>query len=83
MCGFVGFSSLERDISSSENINTLKILTKSLSHRGPDEEGFYVSKHANFGHRRLIIIDPENGKQPMSFKYKDNIYTIVYNRTVI
>lgn len=79
MCGFVGFTNLNKDISSPENTNTLKILTRSLSHRGPDEEGFYISKHTNLGHRRLIIIDPETGKQPMSFKYEDNTYTIVYN----
>lgn len=79
MCGFVGFSNLNRDISSSENVNTLKLLTKSLSNRGPDEEDLYISKHINLGHRRLIVLDPENGKQPMSFKYNNNIYTIVYN----
>lgn len=79
MCGFVGFSNLKHDISSSENVQNLKILTKSLAHRGPDEEGFFISKHTNLGHRRLIIIDPENGKQPMSCKYSDNTYTIVYN----
>ena len=32
-----------------------------------------------FGHKRLIVIDPEGGKQPMSFKYNGNTYTIVYN----
>ena len=33
----------------------------------------------NFGHRRLSVIDIENGKQPMSYKFNDNTYTIVYN----
>ena len=79
MCGFVGFSNLKRDISSSENRIILNKLTRSLSHRGPDEEGFYTSCHVNLGHRRLIIIDHENGKQPMSFKHNENTYTIVYN----
>ena len=32
-----------------------------------------------FGHKRLIVIDPEGGKQPMSFKFNENTYTIVYN----
>ena len=79
MCGFVGFTNLNSNLSSSEEIHTLKVLTKSLAHRGPDEEGFYISEHANLGHRRLIIIDPENGKQPMSCSYNDTNYTIVYN----
>lgn len=76
LCGFVGFCNLNHNISSDENI---KILNNSLTHRGPDEEYYYSSEHINLGHRRLIILDAENGKQPMSFKYKDNLYTIVYN----
>lgn len=79
MCGFVGYCNFNHDLSSEECAHTLKILTDSLSHRGPDEEDFFISKHINLGHRRLIIIDPENGKQPMSCKYDDNTYTIVYN----
>lgn len=54
-------------------------MTKALAKRGPDEENFYIGEHINLGHRRLIIIDPENGKQPMSFTYNENTYTIVYN----
>lgn len=79
MCGFVGFCNLNYNIDSDENIKTLKTLNNSLTHRGPDEEYYYSSEHINLGHRRLIILDAENGKQPMSFKYKDNLYTIVYN----
>lgn len=79
LCGFVGFCNLNHNISSDENIKILKTLNNSLTHRGPDEEYYYSSEHINLGHRRLIILDAENGKQPMSFKYKDNLYTIVYN----
>lgn len=79
MCGFIGFSNLEHDISSSENLFTLQNMTKTLSHRGPDEDGFFSNKHINLGHRRLIILDAENGKQPMSCTYEGNTYTIVYN----
>lgn len=79
MCGFVGFCNLNQNLSSSNNIETLKHLTRSLSHMGPNEEGLYISKHLNFGHRRLIVIDPEKGKQPMSYKCDDSTYTIVYN----
>lgn len=31
------------------------------------------------GHRRLTVIDPDNGKQPMSIKKDNHLYTIVYN----
>ncbi len=54
-------------------------MTKVLSKRGPDEENFYFNEHINLGHRRLTILDPENGHQPMSVTYNENTYTIVYN----
>ena len=38
-----------------------------------------INEHINLGHRRLIILDPENGHQPMSVTYNENTYTIVYN----
>lgn len=77
MCGFVGFANLNRDIS--EDIHIIKEMNSKLQKRGPDEEGYYTDTNINLGHRRLIIIDAENGKQPMSARYNDTTYTIVYN----
>lgn len=77
MCGFVGFCSLEKDLS--KDIHIIKDMNMKLQKRGPDEEDYYFSKNINLGHSRLIITDAENGKQPMSIKYEDTIYTIVYN----
>ena len=77
MCGFVGACNLKRDISNEKEI--INNMNLKLKKRGPDEEGYYFSKNLNFGHRRLVIIDKENGKQPMSVKYGDISYTIVYN----
>lgn len=77
MCGIVGIVNYREDISNQYSI--LRNMTKTLSKRGPDEDGFYFSKHANLGHRRLSIIDIEKGKQPMSFRVDDITYTIVYN----
>lgn len=79
MCGYAGFCNLNNNISISNKIDTLKKITQALTHRGPDEEGYFTNERINLGHRRLIIIDAKNGKQPMSFKYKNNTYTIVYN----
>ena len=39
----------------------------------------YLEESVNLGHKRLSVVDIENGKQPMSFKYNGNTYTIVYN----
>lgn len=41
--------------------------------------GYYMEHHVNLGHRRLSILDIENGKQPMTCKENGNTYTIVYN----
>ncbi len=79
MCGFVGFSSFENDFSLIENKNILKIMNETLSKRGPDEEGYYLNKHICLGHKRLIVVDPVGGKQPMIEKYQLGEYVIVYN----
>lgn len=77
MCGFVGFANLDRDLSNDRSI--IEKMNLKLQKRGPDEEGYFFDKNVNLGHRRLIIIDAENGKQPMSAKYNDWAYTMVYN----
>src|SRR3989442_4848646 len=41
-------------------------MTKSLVHRGPDDEGYYMAGPLGLGFRRLSIIDREGGHQPMS-----------------
>eukprot|EP01132_Coremiostelium_polycephalum_P005304 gene5304-6605_t len=73
MCGITGFLNWSQDVSKEKEI--LKKMTDSISHRGPDDEGFWVSKHVAFGHRRLIVIDPEGGHQPMIY----NDYVLVFN----
>lgn len=77
MCGIAGIVNFKKDISNDYYI--IRNMTKKLSKRGPDEDGLYFSKHANLGHRRLSIIDIENGKQPMSFRVDEVTYTIIYN----
>ncbi len=77
MCGIVGIVNDREDISN--QYATLRNMAQTLSKRGPDEEGLFFDKHCNLGHRRLSIIDIENGKQPMSCKIDDVTYTIVYN----
>lgn len=39
--------------------------TLSISHRGPDDYGYYKDNHALLGHRRLSIIDLSTGHQPI------------------
>lgn len=77
MCGFVGFVDFKKDISSMKNI--LLNMNSTLSKRGPDEDGYYIEKNVALAHKRLIVIDPEGGKQPMIEKYSYGEYVIVYN----
>jgi len=41
-------------------------MTKTIIHRGPDDEGYYIAGPLGFGFRRLSIIDLAGGHQPMS-----------------
>ena len=69
MCGFAGFCNISKNISSKENIYKMN---NALSKRGPDEEGYYYEEHICLGHKRLIVIDPDGGKQPMTNSYSEN-----------
>lgn len=77
MCGIVGIVNYEKNIKNQENF--FKGMVRTLERRGPDEEGIYLTEDVNLGHRRLSVVDIKNGKQPLSFKYNDATYTIVYN----
>jgi len=77
MCGITGWVDLERDLIEYRDI--IIKMGDSLAHRGPDANGFWVTNHAAFAHTRLIVIDPDGGAQPMSRKYGNNNYVIVYN----
>jgi asparagine synthase (glutamine-hydrolysing) len=66
MCGICGIISMRKD---NDVSHTLQRLTDCLIHRGPDDEGFKYfggGRWAGFGHRRLSIVDPAGGAQPMT-----------------
>jgi len=77
MCGITGFIDFKRRIKEEEKV--LKNMTKTLEFRGPNSEGFYVSNNVMLGHRRLIVVDPEGGIQPMKRKINGYEYVLVYN----
>lgn len=60
MCGFVGFVDYKKDTSKFKNV--LINMNKTISKRGPDEEGYYINKNVALGHKRLIVIDPNRWK---------------------
>lgn len=65
MCGIAGIISYETDLR--QRTNVLEKMSETLRLRGPDGRGEYVSEHAALIHRRLAVIDVENGRQPMRF----------------
>lgn len=77
MCGITGWIHYKRNLTNQENI--VGKMAEKLSKRGPDETNTWVSPHAVFGHKRLIVVDPEGGRQPMSITHQGHMYTICYN----
>jgi asparagine synthase (glutamine-hydrolysing) len=77
MCGITGWIDWRKDLTQYPTI--LENMTESLIARGPDASGTWISQHCAFGHRRLCVMDPENGAQPMIRKHGEYTYTVVYN----
>ncbi|MCX7951917.1 MAG: asparagine synthase (glutamine-hydrolyzing) [Clostridiales bacterium] len=77
MCGIVGWINYNSNLK--YKLYEVENMTKKLYRRGPDEEGFYSSENALLGHKRLVVVDPEGGQQPMIKEHGGNRYIIVYN----
>lgn len=77
MCGIAGWIDFNRNIKHEDKI-MLK-MSEALAPRGPDEHGEYSENEVYFAHRRLIVVDPKNGKQPMSRRAGDKRYVLCYN----
>jgi asparagine synthase (glutamine-hydrolysing) len=76
MCGICGIAipkQLNRRVSESR----LVAMRDTLTHRGPDDAGLYLSDGIGLGHRRLSIVDLGGGRQPMA--NEDNRVWIVFN----
>ena len=77
MCGIAGWVNFSESLKSNSKI--IKKMTDILERRGPDSEGIYESENVLLGHRRLIVVDPEGGEQPMIKIINGNKYVLVYN----
>lgn len=74
MCGITGiFSFKDRHI----DTELLRRMNALMTHRGPDDEGFYEHRHVGLAMRRLKVIDLETGNQPVH--NKDKSLWIVFN----
>lgn len=77
MCGIAGEVSYNNSIN--KNKDSYFKMQKVLAPRGPDQNGLYIKDNVALIHTRLSVIDVENGIQPMTAKYGENEYSIVYN----
>ncbi len=75
MCGITGIYHYASEAPVDERI--LRRMTGVLEHRGPDDEGYHVVSRVGLGHRRLEVIDPEGGHQPIF--NEDGTIAIVFN----
>lgn len=79
MCGIAGFIT---SVDQSNCLDRLRAMTDTISHRGPDGEGFFITQYSSsrtiaLGHRRLSIIDVAGGKQPFIDSKTQTV--IIYN----
>jgi len=79
MCGIAGWIDFKQNLLEKTSVDVIDDMTKTLKLRGPDSEGKYLSQHVLFGHRRLIVVDPAGGAQPMKKIIDGCEYIIVYN----
>ncbi|RCV51915.1 asparagine synthase (glutamine-hydrolyzing) [Marinitenerispora sediminis] len=76
MCGIAGWISYERDLTAERA--TVDAMNATMACRGPDDDGVWVGRHAALGNRRLAVIDPANGHQPMTAQTDDGPVVLVY-----
>lgn len=70
MCGIAG-------VAGRRDPELVRRMTGALAHRGPDAAGHHDADGVSLGHRRLSVIDPEGGAQPMASA--DGTCHLVYN----
>lgn len=75
MCGIVGTVRFDEKPIEKEYVTTMM---QTIKHRGPDDEGLFITEHVGLGHVRLSILDlTEAGHQPMTDS--SGRYTIIQN----
>ena len=75
MCGITGIVDIKGARPIPEGV--LRAMNGIIGHRGPDGDGFHFEPGVGLGHRRLAIIDPEGGKQPVY--NEDHSVVVTYN----
>jgi asparagine synthase (glutamine-hydrolysing) len=63
MCAIAGI--LNADPRSPVDRDLLAEMSRTLAHRGPDGDGLWTGDGVGLVHRRIAVIDPSTGQQPM------------------
>jgi asparagine synthase (glutamine-hydrolysing) len=71
VCGITGWVDFGRDLRAERA--AVDAMTATMTCRGPDAGGIWLSAHAAIGHRRLSVIDLPGGEQPMRAPGDDDI----------
>ena len=81
MCGIAGFCSFEGDFLQEPGkwTRVLERMRTAIAHRGSDQTGEYLRRHAGLAHTRLSIRDLAGGAQPMLRRRGEAECAIVYN----
>ncbi|WP_409294771.1 asparagine synthase (glutamine-hydrolyzing) [Peribacillus sp. SCS-26] len=77
MCGITGWIHYQKNLKNEMDI--VEKMTSTLKRRGPDDHNVWADTHASFGHRRLTVVDPAGGGQPMTKERNGSRYTLCYN----
>jgi asparagine synthase (glutamine-hydrolysing) len=77
VCGIAGWIDWEADLT--RQGPAVSAMAETLACRGPDASGLWLSPRAAFGHRRLVVIDPAGGAQPMVRERGGHPFVITYN----
>ena len=75
MCGICG--KLSGNYCKPPDYSLIRAMMSAMDHRGPDDDGIYLSRNVGLGHKRLSIIDLSTGKQPIS--NEDGKIWVVFN----
>jgi asparagine synthase (glutamine-hydrolysing) len=77
VCGIAGWIDTQIDLTKERPV--LERMMTCLKHRGPDASGMWLSSRAGLAHRRLVVVDPLGGQQPMIYEHGGRTYILVYN----